>query len=222
MDFWDGFKPIYYFSRVFGLMPFSIRRGPYGNIEEPKVNGMDGLWCLFTTIVVYLSGALISHRYKPDSYKTIYLSILLDDFHLTMSLAFGALEIAMDMINRFKLFELWKCFIVFDKEVRIFQFYSISRLMYYFSRKVSAMEISFCYKSDHRRSWLCCTTAIAIIIVFAILTYCFLLPNTHLPQLRILFIMIVQNCVLIFVPISYITLLRALHQRYAALNSHLR
>lgn len=119
MDFWDGFKPIHYFSRVFGLMPFSIRRDPYGNIQEPKVNAIDGLWCLFTTIVCLL-GAFVSHRSKPDSYKTIYLLIVLDDFHLTMSLVFGALTIAMDMINRFKIAELWKSFIMFDKEVRNF------------------------------------------------------------------------------------------------------
>lgn len=107
---------------------------------------------------------------------------------------------------------------------KIFRKETLSRLIYFslINLHVSATGIQFCYKSNNRRSWQCCTIAIAMIIVLAILTYFLMLPYAPLTQLRFLFIMVVQNCVLIFVPISFITLLRGLHQRYAALNSYLR
>lgn len=119
MDFWDGFKPIYYFSRVFGLLPFSIRRDTNGEIQEPKVKKIDGLWFLLT-IVVLLRASHFSHRYISafNSSSQMYVSVLLDNFHLVLSLIFGAVMIALDMLNRFKLVKLWKLFIIFDKEVR--------------------------------------------------------------------------------------------------------
>lgn len=121
MDFWDGFKPVYYFSRAFGLLPFSIRRNSNGDIQEPKVNRLDGLWFLLT-IVVFLSASYFVHQYISafNSKTGTYVAIILDDLHVVLSLAFGALMIAMDMCNRLKIVELWKHFISFDKEVSTF------------------------------------------------------------------------------------------------------
>lgn len=120
MDFWDDFKPIYYFSRAFGLLPFSIRRNPNGDIQEPNVNKFDGFWFLFT-IAVLLSGSYFAHQYifAFNSNARIYLSIVLDDSHVVLSLIFGALQIAMDMFNRFEVVKLWQCFIIFDREVGV-------------------------------------------------------------------------------------------------------
>lgn len=84
------------------------------------------------------------------------------------------------------------------------------------------MGIYFCYRSDNRRGWLYCTITVVMIILLGTVTYVWILPNAQLTQLPILFIMIVQTCVFVFVPISFITLLLGLRQRYAALNSHLR
>lgn len=119
MDFWDGFKPVYYFSRAFGLLPFSIRRDANGEVQEPTVNKIDGVWFLFT-IVVFLTASQFSHRYISafNSSSQMYVSVLLDNFRLVLSLIFGAVMIALDMLNRFKLVKLWKLFIIFDKEVR--------------------------------------------------------------------------------------------------------
>lgn len=121
IDFWDSFKPIYYFSRCFGLMPFSIRCDSNGEIQEPKVNRIDGLWFLFT-IAVFFSSSYISHQYISglNSNTPLNVSNILNCFHLTLTLIFGALMIAMDMCNRFKLVKLWKNYTIFDEEVRIF------------------------------------------------------------------------------------------------------
>lgn len=133
MDFWDSFKPIYYFSRAFGLMPFSIRRDAHGKVQEPKVNGIDGFWFLFTILIVFLSGAYISHQHTSAfNSNTRSLLQVLGAYYSFMNLIFGALLIVMDMINRFKLVELWKNFIIFDEEVTILNSIpkAISRLMY--------------------------------------------------------------------------------------------
>lgn len=137
MDFWDGFKPVYYFSRAFGLLPFSIRRNSNGDIQEPKVNRLDGLWFLLT-IVVFLSASYFVHQYISafNSKTGTYVAIILDDLHVVSSLAFGALMIAMDMCNRLKIVELWKHFISFDKEVSTFE-----------ERKYKSIAIFFIHKS---------------------------------------------------------------------------
>lgn len=121
MDFWDSFKPIYYFSRAIGLMPFSIRRDSNGDIQEPKVHRMDCVWFLFTT-AVFLTSSYFSHQNITafNSNTRIYVSIVLDDLHFVLSLIFGAVMIGMDMCNRFELVKLWKIFIIFDKEVSRF------------------------------------------------------------------------------------------------------
>lgn len=84
------------------------------------------------------------------------------------------------------------------------------------------MGIDFCYRSDNRRGCLYCMIPVVMIILLVTVTYIWMLPNTHLRQLRILFIIVDETCVFVFVPISFITLLLGLRQRYAALNSHLR
>lgn len=121
MDFWDTFKPIYYFSRASGLVPFSIRRNSNGVVHGPKVNPFDGVWFLFT-IVAFLSAAIYSKQNMElqDLNTQIHITIVLNKIHLTLSLIFGSLLIAMDMHNRFKIFKLLERFISFDNEVKPF------------------------------------------------------------------------------------------------------
>lgn len=123
LDFWDTFKPVYYFSRAFGLLPFSIGRDSNGIIYKPKVNTFDGIWFLFT-IVAFLSAAVLSQHYMKfqDLTTQIYISIVLKNIQITLSSIFGILLIGMDMYNRFKIFEILKRFITFDNEVSYFSF----------------------------------------------------------------------------------------------------
>lgn len=84
------------------------------------------------------------------------------------------------------------------------------------------MGIDFSYRSENRRGWLLCTIATMLIILITTLTYMFLLQSSHPIQLCFVFIIVIQNCALAFMPISFIVLLCGVRQRYAALNSHLR
>lgn len=225
MDFWDGFKPVYYFSRAFGLLPFSICRTANGDMLEPKVNRFDGVWFLFTT-VVFLSAPYFAHRYifAFGANMRIYISILLDDLHFVLSLMFGALSITMDMCNRFEFAKLWAFFINFDREVSICSWYvqTLWITIHIHRSQVSKIGIEFCYKSDYKRGWLCCTMATLAVLLLAILTYVFLLQSEHSIRLTFVFMVIIQNCILVLMPVSFITLLFGLRQRYATLTSHLR
>lgn len=73
-----GFQPIYYFSRVIGLMPYSLVYNSNGEIQEHRIYIRDGLW-LATSIFVYSS--VILHVFRDmklpeDSNSTLYIFVL--------------------------------------------------------------------------------------------------------------------------------------------------
>lgn len=122
LDFIDSFKPIYYFLRILGLMPFSITRSSNGNISEPKVKKSNGLWFLFS-ICIYSMASFISFEYvkfNRESNAYLYMMVLSQNLLLTTGLICCVLFVAMDMCNRFKLVDILQKFMIFDKEVSDF------------------------------------------------------------------------------------------------------
>lgn len=119
-DFLDSFQPIHYFSRSFGLMPFSIKRSSCGNILGPRVKKFDAVW-LVATILIYLLATVVSSKYvkfeqgsKTQCWNMLVMS---NNWHLTLGLMFCILFNGMDLYNRKKLVNLFKGFAAFDKEV---------------------------------------------------------------------------------------------------------
>lgn len=115
-NFLHAFSPIYYVSRVFGLMPFSI---VCRTVRKPHVNIFDGIWFLLS-ILLYISLAINSYRNMkfPDEKNTASFIINVgDSLLLNVGLIYAALIIIFDMHNRFKLIEILNKFIAFDKEV---------------------------------------------------------------------------------------------------------
>lgn len=114
-----SFRPIYYFSRAFGFMPFSIISDTNGTIQGPAIRSFDIFWFI-VWILLYFSSAFVSFRNGqfPKNSNTTESVILIgaDYVILTSGLIFGALIIIMDMCNRFKLVGILKNINTFDEE----------------------------------------------------------------------------------------------------------
>lgn len=110
-------RPIYYFSRVFGSLPFSVVRGSDGRIQGPRVNTIDLLWFI-VSICWYLALAIAVYR-NPLLPQGSNASILMlgDNLMVVLGLTFGAVIIVMDMFNRTKLVAIFKRFSIFDQNV---------------------------------------------------------------------------------------------------------
>lgn len=119
-DLLDSFQPIYYFSRLFGLMPFTIGRSSSGNISGPRVNKLDAVW-LVAAISIYSLATVVSFKYvkfdQEPSTKCWNMLINSTNWHLTLGLIFCGLFIGVDLYNREKLVDLFKRFAIFDKDL---------------------------------------------------------------------------------------------------------
>lgn len=116
------FRPIYYFSRIFGVMPFSIVCDLNGEIKKIKISVFDGLW-FFISISIYLLMAIIYQRDLKlviDQRSFLYAA---GNFLLILSLAIYVIAIGTDMYNRSKYVEILKKITVFDNEVSHFNFF---------------------------------------------------------------------------------------------------
>lgn len=120
LNFAHCFRPIYFISRVFGLMPFSIVYYPNGDIHKPKVTIYDVLWLVFS-LVAYGYGISVMLSYMNGDKETFASDsrILNGGYAMSYSLGLvlGSLSVILDMSNRFSLIDIVKKFDIFDKEV---------------------------------------------------------------------------------------------------------
>lgn len=128
LEFMDCVRPMKYFLRILGLMPYTIVRAPNGNILESKVKKWD-VFRFLLSICVYLSCAFVSFKYgkmhralfNHSKYNThIYQGVIAHNLHTTWGVICCILFVVMDMWNRNKIVDLFKKFTVFDKEVNNF------------------------------------------------------------------------------------------------------
>lgn len=111
-------RPIYYMSRVCGLLPFSIARNSNGEIQAPRIRILDCLY--FTLSIVWYIFLTYSSYHEIQNWPSLNKSQVLTVSNyslLILGLIFGALTITMDMFNRTRLVEILKKFIRFDKNV---------------------------------------------------------------------------------------------------------
>lgn len=119
LSFAYGFRPIYCFSRVFGLMPFSITHVSNVDIQEPRVSDLDWLWFMISTLT-YSSLAFLNYQSMKLLYDpSVNLSVLVlgDKLLLVTVLICGVLIMVINMCNRFKLVNILNNFTAFDNEV---------------------------------------------------------------------------------------------------------
>lgn len=119
VSFTRSLRPIYYFSRMFGLMPFSIVHGSNGEAQKPRISKLDGIW-FAVAIGSYLAMAYIAFKNiaAEDPNSTSYMLILVDYFIYFSEIFLGILIIGFEMCNRFKLINILREFTTFDTEVR--------------------------------------------------------------------------------------------------------
>lgn len=119
-DFAYSFLPIYYFSRFFGLMPFSLIYDSDGEIQAPRISLLDGVWFIIS-ICVYVFAAFTNFQIVTLP-KEMPLASLLYFGHyilLIQGLLVCTIAIGLDMYNRNKVVAILKTFIAFDKEVSV-------------------------------------------------------------------------------------------------------
>lgn len=114
-------RPIYYFSRILGLLSFSIIRDMNGEIQNIRVHLFDLLWfmvsiCVFLILIIM---ACISVD-LPQKTNSTRLLIFGQRVHSILVLINAAIMIIMDMCNRFRILNIVQKFTTFDKEVSTF------------------------------------------------------------------------------------------------------
>lgn len=119
-----SFCPVYYFSRIFGLMPFTVAHGTNESIRKPEVRLVDGVW-FGVSICFYIALAILilkSVKLPDSAHKPSYILMLGDYLQLIVGLIYASLIIIFDMCNRCKLVGILNKFIIFDHEVMLYCF----------------------------------------------------------------------------------------------------
>lgn len=117
LDFFYSLRPLYYISRLFGLLPFSIVRDSNDIIQNARVNPFDLIWFLFAICIYLLMAWICYQSVELRQDRLSYTMVIGDGVILTLSLINCAKAIIMDMFNRFRFIEILKMFTFFDDEV---------------------------------------------------------------------------------------------------------
>lgn len=117
LNFGHSFKPIYYFSRIFGFMPFTIAYDSNGKVQTARIKTMDILWFMIT-VGLYLSSALYFVVFAKQQTFPVKSIILMNCTRLTYMLRklFNIVCIGMDIYNRFRFIEILKKINAFDEK----------------------------------------------------------------------------------------------------------
>lgn len=149
IDFFHTIRPIYFFSRVAGLMPFSLVRRANGEVRDIRVGAFDCLWFL-VSIFLYLWLAFMCYQnvqLRKDANKS-YIMILVSNVRVIFGLMVGVIAIGMDMYNRSRFIDIFKRFTVFDTEVNtsifFFETKFVHRLYVWSCRKNQNAALSLC------------------------------------------------------------------------------
>lgn len=121
------FRPIYYFARLCGHMPFSIVQSSSAKLHQPRVSKFDGVWFLIS-ICIY-AGLAICICWYIHRALTLYSSVkpilylLASSINMLRLVNFlcGMLMSIMDMCNRHKLVNIFNKFTAFDRKVGVFK-----------------------------------------------------------------------------------------------------
>lgn len=111
-----SFRPVYYFARFFGLLPFKVICDSKGIPIEARVGAFDLIW-LVITVCLYLFMATVCYFYYPHDKNDFYVLRMGDRFLIITTLVNGAVACALDMFNRAKVVTTLRDSTRFDMEV---------------------------------------------------------------------------------------------------------
>lgn len=232
-------RPVIHFSRLFGLISYSIVQEPNGEIREPKVTKCGAFWFV-SSMALCLSMAYINHINSPSLSNSVSF-ILHMGLHLLVffEMIFGVIVLLFDMCNRFKTVAILKTFTNFDTEVSLFEKTVINVLnviyfnLFYFqmicisSTQMVDTTFQFDYKKSNRFNWICCIClSIATITILGVPSIVFFFDESH--DISFLNILHFYSRILFGTSVStvplllYIVLLRNLRQRFQMINTLLR
>lgn len=118
VNFVFSLQPIFYLSRIFGFMPFSIVYNQSSQIHEPRIKKRNILWTFILVSLHLLSfGILWTHDKLQSEHVKLSFLIQGDTIHLQISIITGIIIIGIEMCNRFKFIGILNKFITFDKDV---------------------------------------------------------------------------------------------------------
>lgn len=115
-SFTHSFRAIYYFSRVFGLLPWSINFDSERLMHEPMVRVFDVLWFLILICGYSFVSYNSYHRMKVSNDSGTIL-IFGGHMHMIFRFFFGIVAMAMDLCNRHKIVNILNMFNDFDQNV---------------------------------------------------------------------------------------------------------
>lgn len=115
-NFLNSLRPVYFCSRAFGRLPFSIVVHPNGEVKRARVKFFDVLWFIislfvYAFLILYYVNYLALSRQKIS--KTILFLCI--DVNITLHLLMVSIMIIMDMHNRRRLIDIVRMFTSFDK-----------------------------------------------------------------------------------------------------------
>lgn len=116
-NFYDCVYLVYIFSRIFGLLPFSICYDANRHIESVRVGIFDAL-CFIGAIslnlmLVYFTISLLNNSNPVQSAILVTGGRMI----LVIGLVNASLSITLDLLNRKRLLKISKDFFTFDTEV---------------------------------------------------------------------------------------------------------
>lgn len=230
-NFAYSFNPVYYFSRIFGFMPFSIAFDSNGTIRSAQVKVIDILWSLISISFnfFYAIQFAIFFGFEEILNQSFTLANSTKSIIVSRKLC-NCLSIGIDMCNRFKLVGILKNVNTVDKKVN--WIFTAWNKQIFLQKLISWMQLTtvgirFNYRKERRRSIICCTV-IPILASFPMLVYymfieypkggstnpvyCFFVHFTRVLQLG-------SNLQFF---ISFAILMRSISIRFAALGDYLR
>lgn len=208
INFAYAFRPIYYFSRIFGLFPFTIIYDWNGDIQEARVKLLDIVWFLIS-FVTYFAMAFYCYMTVdfPKNYDALRFLILGDYVLLIAGLLFGVVLVLIDMFNRHILVDIMKKLTKFDRELMKVGFYVP-------------------YKNLRHRTlyWYTATSVITVVLsISTILSYSkFREMYSTLRIVSYFLCYIVQHFAGATIVTSYIILIFGISKRFDILNSILK
>lgn len=125
-NFMYSFRPIYYFSRAYGFLPFTIIYSSRGTIHGIEVQTFDILWFGISIIMNSILAFMISNDTEllQDSKGGSIILVGGDYLAHIFSMVFLVLSIGTDMCIRYKLVDILKKINNFDEKVSPFSRHS--------------------------------------------------------------------------------------------------
>lgn len=119
LNFMYSFRPVYYFNRVYGFLPFTITYNSRGKIHGLNVETFDILWFGISIIINLILAFTISKDTEilQDSEDGSIILVGGDYLSHMLSMIFDTLLIGTDMCIRYKLVNILKKINTFDEKV---------------------------------------------------------------------------------------------------------